>query len=242
LGCINYYGLQRFGNCKSIPTHEVGLAILKQDFKGAVEMILKERDGEHPSMKKVRENWKNNQDAREALRLMDRRQSTSVEAKVLSALAKSGENKNYNYLQALQYLPRNMQMLYTHAYQSFVFNQMASKRREMGLQVIEGDLVFKELMADNREVIIEEENIESNENEEETEVKEEVESKFKDMVRALTKEDVEGGKYSIFDILLPLPGHDITFPKGAMGEFYEECLLKNDLSPEKLKSKHKYEK
>lgn len=32
-GFINYFGLQRFGNCSAIPTYEVGLALLKADYK-----------------------------------------------------------------------------------------------------------------------------------------------------------------------------------------------------------------
>jgi tRNA(Glu) U13 pseudouridine synthase TruD len=32
-----------------------------------------------------------------------------------------------------------MLMLYTHAYQSIIWNQVASKRKELGLDVIEGD-------------------------------------------------------------------------------------------------------
>jgi len=32
-GFINYYGLQRFGSCGEIPTHEIGKALLIGDFK-----------------------------------------------------------------------------------------------------------------------------------------------------------------------------------------------------------------
>lgn len=32
-GFINYYGLQRFGNHSAIPTHQIGLALLKADYK-----------------------------------------------------------------------------------------------------------------------------------------------------------------------------------------------------------------
>lgn len=32
-GFINYYGLQRFGNCASIPTHRIGLTLLRGQFK-----------------------------------------------------------------------------------------------------------------------------------------------------------------------------------------------------------------
>lgn len=32
-GFINYYGLQRFGNNAEIPTHQIGLALLRGEFK-----------------------------------------------------------------------------------------------------------------------------------------------------------------------------------------------------------------
>ena len=39
-GFVNYYGLQRFGTT-SIPTHSIGIEILKTDYKQAVDLILK---------------------------------------------------------------------------------------------------------------------------------------------------------------------------------------------------------
>jgi TruD family tRNA pseudouridine synthase len=35
-GFLNYYGLQRFGNCQEIPTYEIGKALLRSNFKEAV--------------------------------------------------------------------------------------------------------------------------------------------------------------------------------------------------------------
>lgn len=233
-GFINYYGMQRFGNCTTSPTYEIGKALLKSDFKLAVELILKERDGEPPFMTKMRETWTKTNDASAAVRSIER-QNNSIEAKLLRSLAKH-KDKNYNYLQALQTLPRNMLMLYTHAYQSLIFNQVASKRRDLGLNVIVGDLVFKEVIEKDLEVLIEEnvdEEMETNEVEEETD------TKFKDMVRALTKEDVDSGKFSIFDICLSLPGYDISYPLNEIGDYYVELLSKDDLSSEKMESKHK---
>lgn len=32
-GFINYFGLQRFGNCSTVPTYEIGVALLKADYK-----------------------------------------------------------------------------------------------------------------------------------------------------------------------------------------------------------------
>lgn len=38
-GFINYFGLQRFGNCASVPTFEVGVALLKSDYKLVMNLI-----------------------------------------------------------------------------------------------------------------------------------------------------------------------------------------------------------
>ena len=35
-------------------------------------------------------------------------------------------------------------------------------------------------------------------------------------VKTLTEEDLE--EYSIFDVLMPLPGKDVAYPGGALGE------------------------
>lgn len=35
-GFINYYGLQRFGNCKEVPTHQVGIQLLKGNWKEVI--------------------------------------------------------------------------------------------------------------------------------------------------------------------------------------------------------------
>lgn len=66
-GFINYYGLQRFGNCASIPTFEVGIAILKADYKLATELILKPREDDLQFLKTIRETWWKNRDSSEAL-------------------------------------------------------------------------------------------------------------------------------------------------------------------------------
>lgn len=66
-GFINFYGLQRFGNCASIPTYEVGIAILKGDYKLASELILKPREDDLSFLRKIRELWWKNRNSSEAL-------------------------------------------------------------------------------------------------------------------------------------------------------------------------------
>lgn len=204
-GFINYYGLQRFGNCHKIPTYMIGKALLASDFKLAVELILQEREGEPWYMKEMRKVYSETKSAEKALATLHST-NTCVEARLLHGLVKHGDT---NFLQALLNLPRNMLMLYTHAYQSFIFNQIASKRRELGLDVIEGDLVFTETPQLEVIDILEDVADEKETAGDDEDPDEEVESKFKAMVRPLTKEDIESKAFTIADIILPLPGFDI---------------------------------
>ncbi|KAG4218440.1 hypothetical protein PC116_g33080, partial [Phytophthora cactorum] len=45
---------------------------------------------------------------------------------------------------------------------------------------------------------------------------------------ALTEEEVSGGKYSIFDVVLPSPGWDVVYPDNEIGEFYKEFMAREE--------------
>lgn len=98
LGFINYYGMQRFGNCVAIPTHRVGLALLRGRFEEAVELVLKPRDDDAGFMRAVREHWWKNRDAEAALKMLFKT-NTGVEAKLLAGLQKNGPNDFVNALE-----------------------------------------------------------------------------------------------------------------------------------------------
>lgn len=72
VGFVNYYGMQRFGTA-AVSTHAVGLAILKGEWKEAVDLLLSRRPGEHPDCDEARKAWWDQNSAEEALRLMPRR-------------------------------------------------------------------------------------------------------------------------------------------------------------------------
>ena len=56
-------------------------------------------------------------------------------------------------------------------------------------------------------------------------------------VKTLSEEDVD--KHTIFDVIMPLPGKDVAYPGGALGERYREFLKVDGLNPDDLSSKHK---
>jgi tRNA pseudouridine13 synthase len=47
-------------------------------------------------------------------------------------------------------------------------------------------------------------------------------------------------KYTIFDVVMPLPGTDVAYPGGALGEKYKEYLRMDGLDPDNFVRKQKY--
>lgn len=133
--------------------------------------------------------------------------------------------------------------MYIHAYQSLIWNEMVSRRLAThGLQLCEGDLVPDECAeTENDDEILDdeiEENDESKDGASDSETAHhQAPSQLK--VKALTKADIESNKYSIFDMVMPLPGHDVTYPANECAQWYEERLKQDDLTSEKMKLKQK---
>jgi tRNA pseudouridine13 synthase len=46
-------------------------------------------------------------------------------------------------------------------------------------------------------------------------------------------------KYTIFDVVMPLPGTDVAYPGGALGEKYKEYLRLDGLDPDNFVRKQK---
>jgi tRNA pseudouridine13 synthase len=109
-GFINYYGsyincscaimrilhvrtgMQRFGTA-SVPTHSIGLALLRSQWQNAIDMILSKRHGEHPDVVAAREAWLDNGNLDRALELMPRR--VVAERCILESYKKQkGETRN----------------------------------------------------------------------------------------------------------------------------------------------------
>jgi len=105
-GFINYYGMQRFGT-SFIPTHAVGLAMLQQDWALAVDLLLRNRPGEHPDAEAARTVWSQTGDWDAALEGFPKR--CVAERALLEAIRQEGkkDNKDRNHHQALMSVSSN---------------------------------------------------------------------------------------------------------------------------------------
>ncbi|EIW82095.1 tRNA pseudouridine synthase D [Coniophora puteana RWD-64-598 SS2] len=244
-GFINYYGMQRFGTA-AVPTHSIGLAFLKSDWHKAVSLILQKRPGEHPDVEAARDAWLTDGDLDRALALMPRR--VVAERCVLESFKKQ-KGDTRNAMGALSTIPRNLRLMYIHAYQSYVWNAIVSERiRIHGCdKPVPGDLVFTaeggkvlESEGEGDEMRVDEDLAadQTKEPASSRERKRAARAKWEPpSVKTLTESDVD--QYSIFDVIMPLPGRDVSYPGGKLGDRYREFLVADGLDPDNFIRKQK---
>ncbi|XP_044535885.1 pseudouridylate synthase 7 homolog [Gracilinanus agilis] len=196
IGFINYYGMQRFGTT-AVPTYQVGRAILQNCWDEVVDLILKPRPGaEKGYLVKCREEWAKTKDPDAALKKLPVKRC--VEGQLLRGLSKYGLK---NIVSAFGIIPRNNRLMYIHSYQSYVWNNMVSKRiEEYGLKPVPGDLVLKGATATHIE-------------------------------------EADVNSYSIHDVVMPLPGFDVIYPKHKISEAYKEMLTADCLNIDNMRHK-----
>ncbi|KAG2618263.1 multisubstrate pseudouridine synthase 7-like [Panicum virgatum] len=226
-GFINYYGLQRFGS-GSVPTHLVGAALLRGEWKAAVNLILDPREGERDDINELRKHYKEHGDIDKALRNFPRH--LVAERAILQCLKKCPGN----YLQALKGIPRTLRMMYVHSYQSYLWNHAASMRVEKyGIsQVVEGDLVYnKESPPEESTSVDIAETDDGHTNSSEIDLCSEAQPEETiQSVKIVDSGDLLKGMYTFDDVVLPLPGSQAIFPGNAVAEIYHEMAKKDGIS------------
>ncbi|KAF8668846.1 hypothetical protein HU200_052047 [Digitaria exilis] len=215
-GFINYYGLQRFGS-GSVPTHFVGAALLRGEWRQAVSLILG-----------TRVHYKGHGDIDAAISGIPRH--LIVERAMLLRLKKFPGN----YLQALMAIPKTMRLMYVNSYQSYLWNHAASMRvKKYGIsQIVEGDLVYKKGCSPGeaaKEHTLDDDV--SHTDSPEVEVScETLPEELIQPVKIVDSEDLLKAAYTFEDVVLPLPGSETLLPGNEVAGIYHEIAKKDGIS------------
>jgi tRNA pseudouridine13 synthase len=204
-GFINFYGEQRIGapgksEEVGVRAFEIGRAMLRQDFTGAIDLLMKgTRHHETDEVRRVRQAWKNsNGNPSITLKAFRGADIMPRERAVLRGLNRYPDNP----LEAIRFLSYNMRMFYINAYQSYIFNRVASRRVKLfGEKVVKGDMYFIK------------------------------EGDHRDNVKHVEGDEVP--PIAISQVVLPLPGYNVQYPKNEIGEFYRDLLETDNVRFEK---------
>ncbi|EMA54078.1 tRNA pseudouridine(13) synthase TruD [Halococcus thailandensis] len=148
VGVPNYFGQQRFGSYRPV-THEVGLAVVRGDWREAVLAYVGQPHESEPDA------------TREARAFVDREADAAgtadwvtaleryprqlgFERSMLHRLVENGGERSDDFRAALETVPSNLQRLFVNAAQSYLFNRILSVRLDRGLpfdRAVAGDVV-----------------------------------------------------------------------------------------------------
>ena len=161
---------------------------------------------------------------------------------------KTGMKPNQNdYQGALMQIQRNLRLMYVHAYQSYVWNTVAGRRWELfGDKVVGGDLVvigekeiekgaingnaekMEEFDEDGEPIIrpsaFAPDAMDGTNGAAPTTFTGGIADDPYVRARPLNEIEARSGRYTIFDIVLPLPGYDVIYPENELGRFYKDFM------------------
>ncbi len=204
-GGPNFFGVQRFGSVRPV-THLVGEQIVRGDLRGAVLRYL---GAPSPDER---------QDSQEARRAVDAGGAwkdllarfpphLNFERVLLQRLTERAED----FRGALRALPKNLVMMFVHAYQSYLFNRILSERIARGIPLndpIVGDIVVptdrQQLPRNDDPIPVTAENI------------------------GRVAHEVKEGRAFITAILV---GPGTKFAEGEMGEIEHGIVEEEDIAP-----------
>ena len=142
VGVPNFFGQQRFGSKRPV-THEVGLNVVRGDWKGAVlAYVGNPHEREPESTREARRYVDETEDWQGALDRLPNR--LGYERSICHRLVENGGESPDDFRAALEAVPANLQRLFVNAAQSYAFNRMLSARLERGLpfhEPVAGDVV-----------------------------------------------------------------------------------------------------
>lgn len=140
-GFPNYFGVQRFGVVRPI-THKVGELIVRGDLEGAIRCYVCDPAGPASYDTAAAEARKMLSETKDWTGLSrDLPETMSFEKSIVGYLS---DNPG-DWPGAIAQLPTNLQMMFVHAYQSYLFNLMLSERISAGMPLNRptvGDIVI----------------------------------------------------------------------------------------------------
>jgi len=191
------------------------------------------------------------------------------EGLIIKALSKFQNEASPDYSAALSSLPRNTRSMYVHSYQSLLWNKLVTFRlRKHGYKVVKGDLVLPsdkinttldimmsatlgDEVADTSANSINENGPESvsistdqSIGKQGQEATSDLNSKKDDILedihsKILVVSDEDKDNYTIFDVVLPLPGSRIKVPQNETGAELERLLEEDGLTLQSFKAREK---
>lgn len=199
-GFPNFFGVQRFGSIRT-NTHKIGRLLVHGEYEKAAMTYLYDPQFDKED---YRVNFAEHNDPVIALKEFPER--LSFERSLLGYL-----NEHGNLKDALSALPRNLSMMFVHAYQSYMFNRMLSER----LATIES---FNEPQVGD--VILKVDRFFNADKSNEISVNRLNQKKIMEMVR---NDSVR--------VSLPLIGFETELSKGFQGEMEQKILEEEKLTP-----------
>ncbi|MDD2755574.1 MAG: tRNA pseudouridine(13) synthase TruD [Methanothrix sp.] len=207
-GVPNYFGIQRFGDQRPV-THKVGEALARGKAQEAAFIFLALAfPGELESTRAARERLWETRDIPAALKEFP--EYLRYELAMLNYLVEHPGD----YAHSFDVLSVNLKRLFVHAYQSYLFNRILSRRMSVGMplqRAVVGDVVCfaKEGLPDM------------------------------DRVQKVTMENLEAidrlAKRGRAFLTLPLIGFETAIDEGAEGEIEQSILREEGISPENFR-------
>ncbi|XP_064347858.1 pseudouridylate synthase PUS7L isoform X2 [Camelus dromedarius] len=200
-GFVNYYGPQRFGMGRKVHTDQIGLALLKREMVKAVRLFLTPEDLDDP-VNRAKKYFLQTEDAKGTLSLMP--DFKVRERALLESLHRFGMTEE-GCVRAWFSFPHSMRIFYVHAYSSNIWNESVSYRlATYGSRVVEGDLVCLDEDVDDERLP-------------------------NSRVHLVTEEEESANTYTIHQVVLPVLGYNIQYPKNKVGQWYQEVLSRDGL-------------
>ncbi|XP_036310415.1 pseudouridylate synthase 7 homolog-like protein isoform X2 [Pipistrellus kuhlii] len=200
-GFVNYYGPQRFGMGRKVHTDQIGLALLKSEMVKSVRLFLTPEDLDDP-VNRAKKYFLQTEDAKGTLSLMP--EFKVRERALLESLHRFGMTEE-GCIQAWFSFPHSMRIFYIHAYSSKIWNEAVSYRlATYGSRVVEGDLVCLDEDGDDEQFP-------------------------NNKVHLVTEEEESANAYAIHQVVLPVLGYNVQYPKNEVGLWYQEVLNRDGL-------------